>query len=441
VAQLGVPTRRADHGADPWYDATVVRSVAGLLVVALPLAAGCGGAKETSTPDSGTAPEGGASVSCPSRGNGKATNTNFTYGAPMEIALPNGTMGQSAAIGDVTGDGRNDVVVGTYDSAALFVLPQTASGQLGPAVTYDNVNVAAGGTVNQYTAAYVTTLGDLNGDGRLDVVIARFTDVAVLYQNAAGGLEPPVALAVSDVASGVHAVAVADLDGDGRDDIVSASWMADNLDVFYQRPDGTMAPVTPFPCPHHGNESLATGDIDGDGATDIVVSGEWDGFCVLYQRPGGFASPTVVDLPANPAGGGIGTGGVGVGDFGLADCRGAIAYTTGGNSPTGKLGLLVPIAGGGFQAPMLFDSYDIPGDVVVADIDGDGRPDVVIDHFGWMAVSIYQQMATGGLAAESRFPFSYVNSGPQRLAVGDINGDGRPDIVTADANVTVSLQQ
>ena len=205
-----------------------------------------------STPDSGAPPEAGVSVRCPSRGNGKATNTNFTYSAPTQIALPNGTMGQSVAIGDVTGDGRNDVVVGTYDSAALFVLPQTASGQLGPAVTYDNVNVAAGGTVNQYTAAYVTTLGDLNGDGRLDVVIARFTDVAVLYQNAAGGLDPPVVLAVSDVASGVHAVAVADLNGDGRDDIVSASWMANNLDVFYQRPDGTMAPVMPFLCPHHG---------------------------------------------------------------------------------------------------------------------------------------------------------------------------------------------
>ena len=78
---------------------------------------------------------------------------------------------------------------------------------------------------------------------------------------------------------------------------------------------------------------------------------------------------------------------------------------------------------------------------MVTDVDGDGRPDVVIDHFGWMAFSIYQQMATGGLAAESRFPFSYVNIGSQRLAVGDINGDGRPDIVTADANVTVSLQQ
>ena len=419
----------------------MIRWAAGLLVVAFPLAVGCGGAKATSTPDSGSPPEAGVTVSCPSRGNGKATNTKFTYSAPMEIALPNGTMGQSAAIGDVTGDGRNDVVVGTYDSAALFVFPQTSTGLLGPAVTYDNVNVAAGGTVNQYTAAYVTKLGDLDGDGRLDVVIARGTDVAVLYQNASGSLDPPVVLAPSDVASGVHAVAVADLNGDGRLDVVSAAWMADYLDVFYQRPDGTMAPVMPFLCPHNGDETLATGDIDGDGATDVVVGGAWDGFCVLYQRPGGFAPATVVDLPANAPGGGIGTRGIGVGDFGLADCHGAIAYTTGGNTPTGKLALLVPIAGGGFQAPALLDSYDIPGDVVVTDVDGDGRPDVVINHIGWMAVSIYQQMEIGGLAPEARFPFSYVNDGPGRLAVGDINGDGRPDIVTADVNVTVSLQQ
>jgi hypothetical protein len=406
------------------------------LALASVTGAGCGGSKGTAA-DGGPGPattDTGVAGRCPSLGNGRPARGNFAFGSPIQIALPNGTMGQSAAIGDVTGDGRNDVVIGTTQSQSLFVLPQTATGELGPAVTYA-ANAPDGATINQYTAAYVTELGDVNGDGRLDVVIARFTDVAVLLQNAAGGLDPPRALAVSDPASGVRAVAVADLDGDGRADIVSASWNAPNLDVFFQRSDGTLSAATPFPCPHFGDETLATGDVDGDGATDVVVSGQWHGICVLFQRPGGFASPpTAIDLPDS-------TRGIGVGDFGLADCRGTLAYSTGGNSPTGKVGLLAPTATGGFAPPTLLDSYDVPGNVVVTDVDDDGRPDVVVIHTGWEAVSVYRQLATGGLGAEERFPFTYVNFGPDRLAVGDVNGDGRPDLVTADAMVTVSLQQ
>jgi hypothetical protein len=64
-----------------------------------------------------------------------------------------------------------------------------------------------------------------------------------------------------------------------------------------------------------------------------------------------------------------------------------------------------------------------------------------VNHEGWLAIGVYRQLPAGGFAAEEQYPFSYVNWGPDRIAVGDINGDGRPDIVGVDAKVTILYHQ
>jgi hypothetical protein len=70
----------------------------------------------------------------------------------------------------------------------------------------------------------------------------------------------------------------------------------------------------------------------------------------------------------------------------------------------------------------------------VADVNLDGRKDVVVVHGGWSEVGVYLQKPDGTLAPEVTMPSSY---GQAALAVGDVNGDGKPDIVTADQQALV----
>lgn len=76
-------------------------------------------------------------------------------------------------------------------------------------------------------------------------------------------------------------------------------------------------------------------------------------------------------------------------------------------------------------------TYDFPLAVRIVDIDGDGRADIVVSHSGWNAIGIYLQQANGTLSAESRYVAPYGSFMPGQMAVGDIDRDGRPDVVIA----------
>jgi FG-GAP-like repeat len=90
--------------------------------------------------------------------------------------------------------------------------------------------------------------------------------------------------------------------------------------------------------------------------------------------------------------------------------------------------------GDGTLGPMSeLASYDAPAQVELADVNGDGRRDVVVGHSGWYAVGVYLQQADGSLGAEARYPANYGNRNPGSMVVGDVTGDGRPDILVAEA--------
>jgi FG-GAP-like repeat/Fibronectin type III domain len=340
----------------------------------------------------------------------------------------------AVAIGDVNGDGRADIVFTTaYANDAandfhLFVLPQRADGTLGAVVRY--------ATAGSYTARPGSLdLGDVTGDGRTDVVVGldRF-GIQVFPGLADGSLASPSFLATNDSTR----VAIGNFDGNGNADVAGIGWGSNTVTVFAGTTSG-LDPVATLAARHGGYDDLEVGDVTGDGRDDLVVmSGQ------LYANPN-------LSVLAQLAGGGFGpaaeyqigpnilTQGIGLGDV-TGDGRTDVVASYGGNRPSSFVAVFAQTAGGGLAAPVSYASYDIPEPVEVADLDGDARPEVVTVHGGWQRVGVYGGLSNGTLAPEDLSPVPYASHyNVQGLAIGDVNGDGRPDIVEADYNYGLVL--
>jgi hypothetical protein len=338
------------------------------------------------------------------------------------------TPAAAVAVGDVTSDGRNDVLVTTdYASlettgAKLVLFVQAADGSLVLDKKLD--------TNIQYSDYAGVAVGDLTGDGRNDVAIG--TNLGIdLFPQSGGTLSAHALIPGSPVHIGD--LVIKDTDRNGTNDIVVNA--TGGVSVL-TRPLGSANFQLTNASPSSGQE-LAVGDLNSDGLPDIVVVSAYDqppAFRIYLQEPNGGYTEHTVPLTYDEVPNGITVADV------TGDGRDDIVTTRGGNSPTGKLAVFPQLAGGGFDGnATVYQSYDIPKLVRTADVNHDGRTDVVTVHDGWGQAGIYLQHANGLLGPEKRTACcgssQYRKGG---LAVADVNSDGGPDIVAAEyAGLTV----
>lgn len=335
-----------------------------------------------------------------------------------------GSWASAVAIGDVTGDGRNDVVLSTaryFDAVndyQVFVFPQLADGTLGAPARYPYLQSAnRNGLV----------LADLDEDGTLDVVVGHATGVTVFLADASGGLLPGVVYAGVDA----NTLAAMDVDRDGHQDVIALSWSS-GATIFFGDGSGGLPRSQPLRTNAAGYNDLGVGDLNDDGFPDLVVmSGQAMLPDLTVHKHDGvsdfLAPPDTYNVDALPP------GGLGVGDFD-GDGRSDVVVSAWGNSPV-ELWLLYQNASGELDPPVAITTYDIPESVKVTDLDGDDRGDIVVIHGGWNRVGIYLQRSDGSLAPEVLFPVPYASHyEPQGLAIGDFSGDGCVDVAIADYN-------
>lgn len=332
------------------------------------------------------------------------------------------------AIGDVTGDGRADVVVTTgydfdpADDFHLLVLAQTASGDLAAPVSY--------ATSGSYTARPGSVgIGDVDGDGRNDVVVGLDRYGVELFPQQPDGTLGPSSLALNQDSTRIR---VGPIDKTGRPQVAGIGWGTNTVTIFAVNGAG-LIPTRTYPVPHDGWDDIELADVTSDGLPDLVVmSGQGLGpnFHVVPQLANGTFGPAVpYDLGSNES-----TNGIGVGDV-TGDGRTDVVASFGGNRPTSGMAVFAQSAGGSLAAPASIPSLDIPEPVEVADFDRDGRNDVVTLHGGWQKAGVDRGQADGTLGAEELYDLPYASHySVHGLAVGDINGDGWPDAVAADYN-------
>lgn len=337
------------------------------------------------------------------------------YFGPVE-ATPVGSWPESVAIGDVTGDGRNDVLLSTsfyFDEEndyKLFVYAQRPDGTLEPGVRYD--------TLLGYSDSAGIALLDATGDGRADVAIATSVGVQILAQTEEGTLTSRGLIAGSP---GARQLDVADLDGDGDADLLSAG--GSGISQLRQDAGGafTVSSITT-----DSTASVRAGDLNGDGRHDVVG---YRGYTATVYRnlAAGWQAQTPLTVSEY-------INGVDIADV-THDNRADLVISAGGNRPASQVFVVVQNRRGVLTAPVSYPVADIPEPIRVADVDGDGRNDVVTVHGGWGVMSTLRQKGNRTLAAPvlTGMPYAshYNESG---LALGDVNGDGRTDAVVADYN-------
>ena len=310
------------------------------------------------------------------------------------------------ALGDLNRDGLLDIV--SAGGSGVSVLLQLTDGGFGDAESY------AGGTS--------VALGDMNGDGLLDIVTAGLygEEASVLLAKPGGGFEDHGRYPVGkERCWGSSSVALGDLNGDGRLDIVTPNGGSDDVSVFLTHPGVKIVSQDRYPV-GTGPLAMALGDLTGDGLIDVATANIHSGdvSVLAAAHGGGFGPEKRYDVPERPW------------DIALGDLNGdgLLDMVTLGD---GRLTLFYGLEGGELQAPQTLDGLWMEP-LCRGDLSGDRLLDIVMAGCG-NGLCVLPGRAGGGFDEMESYP----TGATQRIscmALGDLNGDGFPDIVTGHAS-------
>src|SRR5882757_9228915 len=343
---------------------------------------------------------------------------------------------------DLDGDGLNDLVVADNLRSKISLLynrtgktNQVADAK--PLVKLDINELPPDARfridsipVDEHIAAMVVT--DLNGDGRPDIAFyGDAKDLEVIYNQGTNGWSEPKRWRLENAQMAANALAEGDLNGDGRTDLVL---LGDSgvLYFFAQNADHTLA--EPQKISYSGTpKAVQIADVDGDGRKDLFLVD--------------FDSPTPLRFRLQNAGGQLGPEFY----FKMPPIRSFCADTLGGDAKN-YITTIAQSSGraevsqftrkpsevlsgafrrGQFQILPLNKADTGARGLLWADVNGDGRPDLLVAEPASGQLSVYLQQADGSLANPKTFP---TLAGVSQIAAADLDGDGKPSIFLLSAD-------
>jgi hypothetical protein len=391
---------------------------------------------------------------------GGVSNTQFFSIAVAESSVSfqpavtynsGGYIAQSVRITDLRADGKLDIVVAnwwdTNSVGTVGVLLGNGDGSFQPAVNYET-----GGAPN-----YSLVVADVNRDGKLDLIVSSCSSsastcgsaegvVSVLLGNGDGTFQHALSYG-SGAHVGAH-VAVADVNGDGKPDLIVTNYQGETngdgtVAVLFGNGDGTFQSPVLYDSGAPGANAVTVADVNGDGVPDLLVANGCFSYCT-----GGEESLTILSVLLGNGDGTFrpavtyATGAKTSGWVSVADLNGdgkpdAVLSSLNIGSASGIVSVLLGVGNGTFEPAVTYVSggYAAP-ELALADLSADGRLDTVVANCGPVGgcgtglIGVLSGRGDGTFDPVVTFGSGAYNA--TSIAVADLNGDGKLDLVTAN---------
>jgi hypothetical protein len=290
------------------------------------------------------------------------------------------------------------------------------------------------------TSPHGEVVGDFNGDGKADLAVVNegSNTVSILLGNGDGSFRPK-----TDFATGAQpwGITVGDFNGDGKLDLAVANRGSNSISILLGNGDGTFQPKTDIALLVKPI-ALTVGDFNGDGKADLAVAtqnGNTNDLTMLLGNGNGTFQAPVTTVTDTASFAGFGLSGNGQSSISAADFNGdgkldlVVVNNKDFNQPLGRgfftsspgpgtVSVLLGNGDGTFQAPRNSPVGSEAMTVAVGDFNGDGRPDFAVNNLASNSVSVFMNSGNGN------FSSSTILGTSGNLAAGDFNGDGITDL-------------
>ncbi|MDF2193465.1 FG-GAP-like repeat-containing protein [Paraflavitalea sp. CAU 1676] len=357
---------------------------------------------------------------------------NFDYGFWGDrFDSSTGPYPYAVAMADLDGDGKIDLVNtnnGNVPASSISLFLNTSNkGDIAFATRKDI-------TVPDMPRDIVT--GDFDGDGKQDLAVSYIVDHGIVQvfrnESTPGNLQLSAPITLS-VGASPYALVVGDIDKDGRPDIVSANNLSGNVSLLRNTTTGnTLSFVKTEIYTGIWPADVDMGDLDNDGKPEVVVTHELGNAIVVLKNN---STPGAVAMQALPAIQSFGAlKGIAVGDLdgdGLADVPciepDSLKLSMYRNTTTGgAISFAAPIRWGIIEAPGFYKPYHLKMD----DLTGDGKLDMMVAGPG-TSVNLYRNLSTPGNLNLTMY-YHLSSFSPYELASGDLDNDGKPDVAAVN---------
>lgn len=330
--------------------------------------------------------------------------------------LSTGTNPVSVDVGDLNDDGRVDVVVANYNSSNVSVFLGNGDGTYQTPLTFS--------TGANPSSVFV---GDVDGDCKLDIVTSSFSTDSInvlLNTGTNGGNTVSFSSSINSSAGNkITAIAKADFNNDGFiDHIFTANSGNNSVSLLTYTNNGTFGNELSFAV---GSKpaALAIADLNGDNYPDVVVANQdSNNFSVLLSLPNGcvYDRQAIYDVGTSPTS-------IAIGDFNNDSILDVVAS----NKVTNNVSVLLGKGGGTFNCQTTFAVGTNPSSVAVADFNNDNNLDIATSNKGSDNISVL--LGNGNGTFVSQINYNSISS-PSFIKLANVNGPCffLPDIITAD---------
>jgi uncharacterized protein (TIGR03437 family) len=353
------------------------------------------------------------------------------------VACANGTRFSVARNFPLENDPQ-DVVVGDFNKDGFLDLAISSSSVF----LTRRISIYAGNGRGEFANVYNIPLsslasrlaqGDFNNDGLPDLVTTVIGDNSGVVVSLGRG-DWTFATSVIPIASlrYLAGIAVADFNADGKADIAFSG--EGKLIVMAGNGDGTFARSGVYSSASPPG-SITAADFSGDGKPDLVVFGEeFDQKPTLFINDGTGKFQAGVAVNVNGGGGGLTNA---AGDLN-GDGRADLALVRGTTQQERGVTILFSTGVGGFGEPVQIplNAYNYPRTLRIADVNGDGKPDLIAFEADSNRVSILLSNGAGAFSVRASYG---LGAFPVAGVVGDFDRDGKVDIAAANSDLTLSV--